>query len=493
MARALPRSWLRLPRRTARLRLTLLCSGMCLVLGTLVIAIIFALASGSATIRVSAAVPVPRPTVHVVAAPGKAPTVVTVPGTGTAAAKVPGKGTAAAKVPGKGTAVAKVPGKGTAVATVPGKPPTVGTVTGKSPAEAAVPGKAPTVGTVTGKSPAVAAVPGKGAVPPFVPVLGYGAKDEVVAQHSADVARLLEVSWFVLAITAVLSGLLGWFASGRVLRPVREMTATARTISAGNLGERLALTGPDDEFKQLGDTLDELLARLQDSFEAQRRFVANASHELRTPLTVERTVLQVALADPNATAATLRAACEELLASGHEQERLLEALLTLASSERGLDHRDPLDLAVVAADVLSAPRPEIERRRLQVETSLEPARTAGDPALVERLIANLVDNAVRYNDDGGQVEVRTWTDNGDSVVSVANTGPLVPVTEVQRLFEPFQRLEGRGTGGNHGLGLSIVRAIATAHGAAVTATARPGGGLRVTVRFTRADRAPAVN
>jgi signal transduction histidine kinase len=403
MARAVPRSWLRLPRRTARLRLTLLYSGMSLILGTLVIAIIFALASGTSTIRVSA--PVPK-----IAAP----------------------------------------------------------------------------------APRVFKTPGKGPTLTLVPPPGFGVKDEVVAQHSADVARLLEVSWVVLAITAVLSGLLGWFASGRVLRPVREMTATAQTISAGNLGERLALTGPDDEFKQLGDTLDDLLARLEASFEAQRRFVANASHELRTPLTVERTVLQVALADPHASAATLRAACEELLASGHEQERLLEALLTLAISERGLDQHDPLDLAILAATVLSKPRPEIEHRGLQVESSLESAWTTGDAALVERLIANLVDNAVRYNHDEGRVEVRTWTDDGDSVVSVANTGPLVPVTEVQRLFEPFQRLEGRGASGNHGLGLSIVRAIASAHSAALTTTARPGGGLRVTVRFARADRAPVV-
>jgi signal transduction histidine kinase len=412
MTGVVPRSWLRLPRRTARLRLTLLCSGMCLVIGTLVIAIIFALVSTNSTVRVSAAVPAPI-------------TKITPPG----AAKI--------TPPGTGTTIL---------------------------------------------------------LPPAIRLQqpGLGAKSAIVAQHSADVARLFEVSWVVLAITALLSGLLGWFASGRVLRPVREMTATARTISAGNLSERLSLTGPNDEFKQLGDTLDELLARLEASFEAQRRFVANASHELRTPLTVERTVLQVALADPNASASTLRAACEELLASGHEQERLLEALLTLASSERGLERRDPLDLAIQAAVVLSKPRPEIERRGLKVESSLEPAWTSGDAALVERLIANLIDNAVRYNDDGGRVEVRTWTDDGRSVVSVANTGPLVPVTEVERLFEPFQRLEGRGTGDNHGLGLSIVRAIATAHGAALTATARPGGGLIVTVRFAHADRGPVV-
>jgi signal transduction histidine kinase len=308
----------------------------------------------------------------------------------------------------------------------------------------------------------------------------------VVQQHSADVRRLLAISWFVLAITTVFSALLGWFASGRVLRPLREMTDTARMISAGNLHQRLALAGPNDEFKRLGDTLDELLARLEASFEAQRRFVANASHELRTPLTFERTLLQVVLADPNASVTKLRETCEELLASGREQEQLLEALLTLASSEPGLDHREPLDLATLADRALQTDRPEIARRSLRVARSLAPAPTLGDPALVQRLIANLIDNGVRYNDAGGTVEVRTWTTSGCSHVSVANTGPVVAPSDVERLFEPFQRLGGTrvvGVEGSHGLGLSIVRAIATAHGGTVVATPRPGGGLEVTASF----------
>ncbi len=307
-----------------------------------------------------------------------------------------------------------------------------------------------------------------------------------VQAHSDVLRQLLAVSWVVLAITTLASALLGWFVAGRVLRPLREMTATARTISAGNLGRRLALAGPDDEFKALGDTLDDLLARLQASFEAQRRFVANASHELRTPLTLDKTLLQVALADPDASAATLRATCEELLASEREQERLLEALLTLASSERGLDRREPLDLAQVADRVLRVPRPEVQLRALHVEPALAPAPTTGDPALIERLITNLVDNAVRYNETGGRVEVRTATASGYALVSVTNTGPVVAGGELERLFEPFQRAGGRhaaDTDGSHGLGLSIVRAIATAHGATVAARPRPGGGLAVTVSF----------
>jgi signal transduction histidine kinase len=315
----------------------------------------------------------------------------------------------------------------------------------------------------------------------------------VSGQPSNDLASLLATTWGLLVITAFVSALLGWFAAGRVLRPLREMTDAARTISAGNLSRRLALTGPDDEFRRLGDTLDDLLARLEGSFEAQRRFVANASHELRTPLTVERTLLQVALADPNGTEASLRATCEELLACGREHERLLESLLTLASSERGLNHREPIDLGRVASRVLLTPRPDMQRHSLELDTALEPATVSGDPALIERLIANLVDNAVHYNHSGGRVEVRTGAVNGHAVVAVTNTGPVVAPEDSDRLFEPFQRLAGRvaAADGHHGLGLSIVRAIAAAHDATVDASPQSGGGLTVTVSFARLDRSPA--
>jgi signal transduction histidine kinase len=304
-------------------------------------------------------------------------------------------------------------------------------------------------------------------------------------QQNADLKRLLAGSWLVLAVTAGAAAGLGWFASGRVLRPVREMTAAARTISAGNLGQRLAVSGPDDEFKRLGDTFDELLARLESSFEAQRRFVSNASHELRTPLTVERTLLQVALADPNASADTLRATCEELLASGRDQERLLESLLTLASSERGLDRSEPLDLANLVSLVLRAPRPEVEGLGLQVDAALAPAAMRGERALVERLVANLIDNAVSYNMAGGRIAVNTISVDGRAVFSITNTGPVVPSAEIERLYEPFQRMGGRISepGGHHGLGLSIVRAIALAHGATLNATPQAEGGLSVTVSF----------
>lgn len=311
---------------------------------------------------------------------------------------------------------------------------------------------------------------------------GYVVPGLVVKQHAADLGRLLTVSWLVLLVTALASAVLGWFAAGRVLRPLRQMTDAARTISAGNLSRRLALVGPDDEFRRLGDTLDDLLARLQAAFEAQRRFVANASHELRTPLTVDRTLLQVALADPHASAEKLRATCEELLASGREQERLLEALLTLASSERGLQAGQPLDLAVAAERAVRV----LDGRPVQLSSSMAPALVAGDPALIERLIANLLENAADHNDERGEVAIATGTDDAGAFMVLANTGPVIPAAELPRLFEPFQRLrDGRAqpADGHHGLGLSIVRAIATAHGAAVEARPREGGGLVVRLSF----------
>jgi signal transduction histidine kinase len=327
---------------------------------------------------------------------------------------------------------------------------------------------------------------------PIRPVRATELLNGLAAQRSSDVARVFTASWAVLIVTTFGSAVLGWFAAGRVLRPLRSITATARTISAGNLHERLALTGPEDEFKALGDTLDDLLARLEASFDAQRRFVANASHELRTPLTLERTLLQVALADPNASTETLRATGQELLELQTEHERMLEALLTLASSERALECREPIDLPVLVEAALHRARPAIDKKGLALDTSLEgPATIRGDHALVERLIANLIDNAVEHNVPHGRIEVRTAPDGGGTaVLTVSSTGPPIPSDQVQRLFEPFQRLDRTrvNQNGHHGLGLSIVRAIASAHDAQVAAQARPGGGLTVTVGFPAVPR-----
>jgi signal transduction histidine kinase len=304
-------------------------------------------------------------------------------------------------------------------------------------------------------------------------------------QRSADLRVLAVVSVIALAITAAISMGLGWLIAGRVLRPLRTITTAAREISATNLHRRLALGGPDDEFKELGDTFDGLLARLDASFQSQRQFVANASHELRTPLARLKTLAQVALADSDASVGSLRTAHERVLASEQQLEELIEALLTLASSERGLDLRQPVDLAAIAAGVLAGRRAEIEDRSLKLHATLDPAHTEGNPQLIGRLVANLIDNAIRHNSTEGRVDVATATGAGVAVLSVANDGPLISPQELERLRQPFRRLGAERTGhrDGHGLGLSIVRAIAEAHEAKLSTVAKPDGGLQITVSF----------
>jgi signal transduction histidine kinase len=305
------------------------------------------------------------------------------------------------------------------------------------------------------------------------------------AQRAADSHQLLVNSGIALAIVAVLALLAGWLLAGRMLRPIRTITRTARRISSTSLHERLALEGPEDELKELGDTLDDLFGRLEAAFEAQRHFVANASHELRTPLTVERTLLQVALDNPDTTTAAWRSTANEVLASSDEQASLIEALLALASSESGLTGLAPIDLGGIVAAALVDLRPEIDRQRIHIVEVTTPAPIRGDAVLVERLVANLLSNAVRHNVVDGRVEIATEVKEGKAVLSVTNTGPLIPSAEVDRLFQPFQRLDSRRAHHNngHGLGLSIVRAIATAHRATLSADAIPDGGLSISVTF----------
>jgi signal transduction histidine kinase len=296
---------------------------------------------------------------------------------------------------------------------------------------------------------------------------------------------LLNASAVGLALMVVISLVLGWLIAGRFLRPLRTITATARAISASNLHRRLGRTGRNDEFTQLAETLDDLFERLEASFESQRHFVANASHELRTPLTAERTLLQVALADPYANADTLRSACRDVLALGEAQERLIEALLTLASSERGIEQREPFDLADIAGAVVLTRHEEARRRGIRIDATLVTADTTGDPHLVESLIANLVDNALRHNVTGGQVEMATAKVAGRAHLTVRNTGAVIPPDQVERLFQPFQQLGPQRIRQHdgHGLGLAIVRAIANAHGATLVPRARPEGGLDIEVAF----------
>jgi signal transduction histidine kinase len=303
------------------------------------------------------------------------------------------------------------------------------------------------------------------------------------AQGQSDAAlhQLFVNSALALAVMAVLSLWLGWVIAGRALRPLRTITDAAREISATSLHRRLDLEGPDDELRQLGNTVDGLLGRLETSFEAQRQFVANASHELRTPLTLERTLLELALSDPNASIDSYRHTCEQLLAVGEQQERLIEALLMLSRSQRGLDSQQHVDLAAISGAAAAA----ADHDGLVLDTTLQPAQTAGNPRLVERLVANLVSNAIHHNVDGGSIELATATRDGHAVLTVVNTGPTIPASELERIFQPFQRLDRARTNDGHGLGLglSIVQAIADAHEATITTRAPADGGLHIEVSF----------
>jgi len=307
----------------------------------------------------------------------------------------------------------------------------------------------------------------------------------LLAQQAADLHQLLVQSAIALAIMAVVSIGLGWLVAGRVLKPLRVMTATTRRISERSLHERLAVGGPADELKDLGDTIDELLARLEAAFDSQQRFVANASHELRTPLMLTQTMLQVALADPDLTLDSLRSTCQDVIAAGKDQAQLIDALLILAHSQRGLDHRDPVDLAAVVADALDSAEATATSAGLTVDTTVQPALVAGDERLVRTLVTNLVNNAIRYNRPRGNIQILATTQAGRPLLRVTNTGPPVPGDQIDRLLQPFQRLnDQRNTDRDSlGLGLSIVAAIAAAHGATLSLHPQPAGGMTVDVAF----------
>jgi len=301
-------------------------------------------------------------------------------------------------------------------------------------------------------------------------------------QRDQTLGHLMVYSLAALAVVAAVSAWLGWIVAGRALRPVHAITAAARTASEENLGERIALAGPDDELKELADTFDAMLGRLDAAFASQRRFVADASHELRTPLTVMRTAIDVTLAKPGRTQAQLEAMAAEVRQAVDRAEALIEALLTLARSDRGSGPREPLDVAVLAEDALDAAAPAIRARPVTIEAALRPGPALGDPVLVERLVTNLVDNAVRHNVPDGWIQVATGTREGMAFIEVANGGAVIPEDAVPTLFEPFRRLSERaGTPDGTGLGLSIVRSVAVAHHGQVTARHRPAGGLEVSV------------
>jgi signal transduction histidine kinase len=311
----------------------------------------------------------------------------------------------------------------------------------------------------------------------LIGVVGGGSKGRGDALAALRIASVIG-----LGILAIAAAGLGWLASGRALRPMRSITEAARQASELRLGQRLALTGPDDELKQLADTFDVMLERLDAAFTSQKRFVANAAHELRTPLTAMRTAIEVTLSKPTRTPEQLEAMADRVQRSVERAEATVEALLTLATSELGPAAQEPVDLATAAEDALDATHAAIDQHRIHVDAALEPALAGGDRVLLERMIANLVENAVRHNNPGGWIGLRTSQRGDHAVFEVANTGPSIPTEQIPTLFEPFARAAQRlNSSDGVGLGLSIASTIAHAHNATISARPRPGGGLEMSV------------
>ncbi|MCP3769095.1 MULTISPECIES: sensor histidine kinase [Streptomyces] len=302
-------------------------------------------------------------------------------------------------------------------------------------------------------------------------------------QHALD--NLLSRSLLTLLGLAVIAFAFGYAMAGRVLSPLGRITRTARAVAGSDLSRRIELDGPDDELKELADTFDDMLERLQRAFTAQQRFVGNASHELRTPLAINRTLLEVHLSDPDAPV-ELQQLGKTLLATNERSEQLVEGLLLLARSDNQIVERKPVDLAEVASQAVDQVHAEAQAKGVEIRGVQKPAVVRGNGVLLERIALNLVQNAVRYNvAEGGWVEVTTDVEHGQAVLVVSNTGPVVPAYEIDNLFEPFRRLRTERTGSDKGvgLGLSIVRSVARAHGGHIYAQPREGGGLvmRVTL------------
>jgi hypothetical protein len=316
---------------------------------------------------------------------------------------------------------------------------------------------------------------------------------EITRQVQADLGdhALAELRrQYALALAAMALGAfaLGWVMAGRALRPLSAITHTARRVSEDSLDQRIGLYGPDDELKELADTFDGMLARLDAAFATQHRFVANASHELRTPLAVIRTEVDVALADTDATAEELRAMAERVRDASDRSERLIESLLTLARSEAAVPRQDHVDLAAAVELAIDAVAREIRESGLSVRKQLDHAPVRGDRRLLERLVANLIENAVRHNVRGGWIEVATGVEGDGAVLRVQNGGDRIAPETADRLVEPFERGARHARGSGAGLGLSIVRSVADAHGGSLCVEARPDGGLAVSVNLPARSR-----
>ena len=300
--------------------------------------------------------------------------------------------------------------------------------------------------------------------------------------------QMLRQSTLILIPLALAAVALGWLVAQRMLRPVRTLTATARQLSAASLSQRLHLAGPDDELKELGDTFDQMLARLDTAFESQRRFVANASHELRTPLTIMRTELEVTLDGKRADNESLRAMGQVIRTAVTRSERLVDGLLALAESERGIDRTERVDLAEIAGPALDGVAGAAHEAGIRTAATLQAAPVTGSRVLLERLVENLADNGIRHNRPAGWLAILTASDGGTVTLIVESSGPPITAEQAAALFEPFRRLHADrvGSARGSGLGLSIVRAVARAHGGEATASPVAGGGLRVTVTLPAA-------
>jgi signal transduction histidine kinase len=300
------------------------------------------------------------------------------------------------------------------------------------------------------------------------------------------------------AVAAAAAGS-GWIMAGRALNPVRRITDIARRVVGRNLGERIALAGPEDEVKELADTFDAMLERLDTSFDSQRQFVANASHELRTPLATNRTLIEVAIAS-GGVPPELRVLADTILATNSRSELIIDGLLTLARSDSEAIRRLLVDLSDVAAGAVEETAYEAAAARVTVDAMPYPAVTVGDPVLLERLALNLVRNGIRHNHPGGWVTVSTVTtaaggEPGAVELAVTNSGPVVPPQQLDTLFQPFRRLDGTRPDGSQGvgLGLSIVRSVVRSHDGTLHATARECGGLAIRVLLPAAphdDKTP---
>jgi signal transduction histidine kinase len=301
------------------------------------------------------------------------------------------------------------------------------------------------------------------------------------AQRRTTLTHLLLYSVLGLAGVTLLALVAGWIVSGRILRPVHRLTAAARAAGEQNLSQRIALQGPRDELRELADTFDSMLERLDHAFTSQRQFIANASHELRTPLTVMRTAIDVVLAKPEPTRDELLSMSAEVRHAVDDAQRLIEALLVLARNDQARVLTDAIDLATVAEDALEGP----PNHAITTIATLDAAPVTGEGVLLERLVENLLDNARRYNVSGGTVAISTTSDDTTSVLRVVNTGSVVPADMVERLFQPFTRLDDRTRHDGFGLGLALVSSIAAVHGGTVLATAAPTGGLDISVRLPR--------